>query len=79
MTFHRHPTRRKRHGFRYVRWTTQDRRFAVEKSEWLGQAELPVIYRVLRRTEDGWRILSRHRTKRAAERAAVRWFRMAHA
>ena len=72
MTFRKHATRRTVNGFRYARYTSIDGRFAVEKSTWTGRAAIPVVYRALKRIDVGWVIISPHRTRRAAERAAER-------
>ena len=75
LTWHKTPTRRRKNGFRYSRFTETGRQYAVEKSEWLGQSAVPVVWRALRRNpETGeWdTIVSTHRLKSAAIKAATK-------
>ena len=69
IAFHKHPSRRDNLGFRYWRWTSLGRDYAVERSHWTGSAKLPDVWRALRRDGARWTIVSQHRTKRAAMEA----------
>jgi len=69
--FHKNPVRRHKNDFLYVRYTTLDRRYAVEKSEWQGAGSLRVLWRALKMDEeaDVWDIIDTRKTRKAAERA----------
>ncbi len=71
-TYHKSGSYRFANGFRYLRFTTMCKQFAVEKATYLGRAFMPDMWRALRKGMDDWEIMSTHRSRAAAETAVRR-------